>query len=106
MFISLIYLEQKFNMSVNMAAKSLKTVDIDFCECERAFRLTECASVAEVGEHLRDLVLRDVARELEHGSQRVLVVVFHLQDIVNARDDSVVHVHTQRLQAETRYIRL
>ena len=67
--------------------------------------LTERASVAEVGEHLRDLVLRDVARELEHAPERILVVVFHLQDVVDVGDDSVVHVHTQRLQ-RIRYVRL
>ena len=45
--------------------------------------LTERASVAKVGEHLGDLVLRDVARELEHAPECVLVVVFHLQDVVD-----------------------
>ena len=59
---------------------------------------TECALVAEVGEHLGDLVLRDVARELEDGAQRVLLVVLEREDVVDARHDLLVHVHPQRLQ--------
>ncbi len=80
------------------------------CVCERErererewVSLTERALVAEVCEHLWDLVLRDVARELEDRLHRVLLVVLERQDVVDVRHDLLVHVQSQRLQAQSKY---